>query len=109
MGTTFLVYAVLTFLSSVLRGIIINKLKFSHTGLQLLLSFVGGLMLAVAILNLFPHSVSEVHGGTEQPAGAVLVGIFVTFLLLHTFHVHRHGSHDDAHANDHNCQHPEHM
>ncbi|MBH56267.1 MAG: hypothetical protein CMJ82_03665 [Planctomycetaceae bacterium] len=109
MGTTFLVYAVLTFLSSVLGGIIINKLKFSHTGLQLLLSFVGGLMLAVAILHLFPHSVSELHGDTEQATGAVLVGIFITFLLLHTFHVHRHGSHDDAHAHDHNCQHPEDM
>ncbi|MEL0096213.1 MAG: ZIP family metal transporter [Planctomycetaceae bacterium] len=109
MDTSYLVYAVLTFLSSLLGGNVINKLRFSHTGLQLLLSFVGGLMLAVAILHLFPHSVSDLHGDTEQAAYAVLIGIFVTFLLLRTFHVHQHGSHDDAHARDHNCQHPEHM
>jgi len=107
--TTYLIYAVLTFLSSLLGGIIVNRLKFSHTGLQLLLSFVGGLMLAVAILQLFPHSVSELRGDTEQAANAVLVGILVTFLLLRAFHVHQHGFHDDAHVHDHSCHHPEHM
>jgi len=107
--TTYLIYAILTFLSSLLGGIIVNRLKFSHTGLQLLLSFVGGLMLAVAILHLFPHSVSELRGDTEQAAGAVLAGILVTFLLLRAFHVHQHGSHDDTHVHDHSCHHPEHI
>ncbi|MBK96227.1 MAG: hypothetical protein CMJ79_11015 [Planctomycetaceae bacterium] len=98
----------MTFLSSLAGGVIVSKLKFSHTGLQLLLSFVGGLMLSVAILHLLPHSVLELNGDTHSAALAVLAGILVTFLLLRTFRVHQHVTHDDEHVHDHSCQHPEH-
>ena len=65
-------------------------------------------MLSVAILHLFPHSVIELDGNTDLSAVAVLIGILVTFILLRTFHVHQHGSHNEQHVHDHSCNQPEH-
>lgn len=106
MQTAYLIYAILTFVCSLLGGIVISKLKFSHTGLQILLSFVGGLMLAVAILHLLPHSVTELKGNTKTASVAMLAGILITFLLLRVFQVHQHGAYDDTQSQI--CQHPEH-
>ena len=98
-------------MSSLAGGFIVSRIKFTHTGLQILLSFVGGLMLSVAILHLLPHAVLELEDDTQTASQAVLVGIVVTFILLRAFHVHQHGTHnesDEGHDHDHQCHHPEH-
>ena len=60
----------------------------THLRMQLLMSFVGGLMLGIATLHLWPHS-TELASPTL--AGAVgLLGIMTMFLLLRVFHVHVH-------------------
>ena len=51
---------------SLVGGLLPNWVKMTHTRTQLVMSFVSGLMLGVALFHLFPHSVIMVGG-----AGAV--------------------------------------
>ncbi|MAQ88529.1 MAG: hypothetical protein CMM03_01585 [Rhodopirellula sp.] len=111
MDATYVLYALLTFVSSLAGGLIVSRIKFTHNGLQILLSFVGGLMLSVAILHLLPHAVQELEDDTVTASQAVLVGIVVTFILLRVFHVHQHGPHnesDEGHDHDHQNHRTEH-
>jgi zinc and cadmium transporter len=61
--------------------------------MQLVMSFVGGLMLGVALLHLFPHSLAElgnVAHAADYSAGWALGGLLLMFLLIRVFHVHAH-------------------
>jgi zinc and cadmium transporter len=53
------------------------------------MSFVGGLMLGVAVLHLLPHALTE-HSSVDQTAGWTLGGLLTMFLLIRVFHVHAH-------------------
>jgi len=57
--------------------------------MQLVMSFVGGLMLGVALLHLLPHSLAE-QGSIDSLAGWTLAGLLTMFLLIRVFHVHAH-------------------
>ncbi len=83
-------YCLLVALASLAGGVLPLLLRLTHTGLQLIMSFVGGLVLAVALLHLLPHAVIET-GSLNLAAWATLVGLLITFFLLRLFHVHQHG------------------
>jgi zinc and cadmium transporter len=77
--------------------------------MQLMMSFVGGLMLGVAVLHLLPHSVAE-QGSIDRAAGWLLGGLLTMFLLIRVFHVHAHEHGDvgdvvDAHRHAHDHEH----
>ena len=83
--------------------------------MQLMMSFVGGLMLGVAILHLLPHAVVETNE-LDYAAWSCMLGLLTMFLIIRVFNVHQHGpvpdaaevEHAGAHAHHahHDCEHP---
>ena len=125
------VYCVFVVAASVLGGRLPSLMRMTHVRTQMLMSFVGGLMLGIASLHLLPHSISLI---SPSAAGmSTLVGIIGMFLLLRVFHAHAHthcvtdtsdaedqpgggaandgdsdvqqASHDHDHSHDHECSH----
>lgn len=113
-------YCVCVIAASLSGGALPWLVRFSHRQMQLLMSFVGGLMLGVAVLHLLPHSVHELVVATERPmdvaAAWLLTGLLGMFVLIRVFHVHAHehgdtsdvghgGSHGHDHKHGHGCEH----
>jgi|GEM_PF-1958559 zinc and cadmium transporter len=69
-------------------------IRLSHTRLQMLLSFVGGLLIGVGVLHMLPHAALELDS-VDTSALALLVGLVGMFFLTRIFHVHHHGSEDE--------------
>jgi zinc and cadmium transporter len=103
-----LFYCLLVVLASLAGGALPSLMRLSHRRTQLIMSFVGGLMLGVALLHLLPHSVHE-QGSMDRAALWTLGGLLTMFLLIRVFHVHAHEhgdtsdlasghQHDHAHA-----------
>jgi zinc and cadmium transporter len=110
------IYCSLVVASSLAGGALPGLVKLTHRRMQFVMSFVGGLMLGVAMLHLLPHSVAE-QGSVDRAAGWLLGGLLTMFLLIRVFHVHAH-EHGDAgdvvdehrHSHDHEgpCDHDHH-
>jgi zinc and cadmium transporter len=83
--------------------------KLGHTTMQAIISFVGGLMLGIAIFHLWPHSLGHLgEGRADDVALWLMAGILTMFLLLRAFHFHQHGpadfrAEDTGHSHD--CDH----
>ncbi len=100
------IYCVLIALSSLFGGWLPALVRLTHTRMQLIMSFVGGLMLGVALLHMLPHAYIET-GSIDHAVGATVVGLVAMFCMIRILHVHQH-SHDDAIADlddDHDCDH----
>ncbi len=100
--------------------------RFTHRRSQLILSFVSGLMLGVAMFVLLPHAL-EADGAIDRSMLAMMAGLLVMFGMLRAFHFHQHGpvatvpqtsldlatqdglpvlnSHDHDHGHDHSHDH----
>jgi zinc and cadmium transporter len=110
-------YCILVVAASLGGGALPWLMRFSHRQMQLLMSFVGGLMLGVAVLHLLPHGVHELAPVVVRPldvaAGWLLAGLLSMFLLIRVFHVHAH-EHGDisdvSHGHKHGdkCEHDHH-
>ena len=83
-----LVYCVFVVAASVLGGRLPSVMRMTHLRTQLLMSFVGGLMLGIASLHLMPHAVTLIS--PARAGMSMLVGIIGMFLLLRVFHAHAH-------------------
>lgn len=98
-----LIYCTLIVLSSLAGGLLPSLLRMTHTRMQLTMSFVGGLMLGVAVVHLLPHSI-QMSRQLDSSMFWMLAGLLVMFLLIRFFHVHQHGQgeqmqgHRHAHA-----------
>ena len=92
MSSTWLLvsYCVLVALASLTGGLLPTLIRMTHLRTQLLMSFVSGLMLGIAILHLLPHSI-EILGSSSRSAYFTLGGMIGMFLLLRAFHSHSHG------------------
>jgi len=80
--------------------------RLTHTRMQLIMSYVGGFMLGVALLHMLPHAFHEL-APIDGAVGATVVGLLAMFCMIRILHVHQH-SHDDAIADlddEHDCQH----
>jgi len=117
------IYCVCIIACSLGGGVLPRLMKLSHRQMQLLMSFVGGLMLGVAVLHLLPHGVMEltpvVKGrALDWAALGLLAGLLGMFLLIRVFHVHAHEhgdtsdvghspghSHAHGHAHGPGCEH----
>lgn len=114
-------YCVCIFAASLGGGALPWLMRFSHRQMQLLMSFVGGLMLGVAVLHLLPHGVHElehipatVSRPLDLSAAWLLGGLLAMFLLIRVFHVHAHEhgdtsdvghQHGHSHSPGHACEH----
>ncbi|TWU06916.1 zinc transporter ZupT [Symmachiella macrocystis] len=76
--------------ASLFGGWLPSMIHLSHTRMQLIISFVGGLMLGIGLLHLLPHSAHEL-GSVNRAALWMLAGVMTMFILIRTFHVHHHG------------------
>ena len=101
-------YSAAIVLFSTLGGWLPSLIALTHTRMQVVISFVGGLMLGIAVFHLFPHAIVEV--GLERidtVTWSVMAGLLVMFFLLRAFHFHQHGpadfgpTRDDQHCEEH--------
>src|SRR5438132_13194617 len=83
------IYCICVAAASLAGGAIPELVKPSHRQMQLVMSFVGGLMLGVALLHLLPHALAE-QVSADRAAGWALGGLVTMFLLIRVFHVHAH-------------------
>ena len=76
---------------ALLGGWIPQVVKLTHNWMQILISFVGGLILGISIFHLLPHALAEVGPeGADWVALFMMAGLLVMFLLLRAFHFHQH-------------------
>src|SRR6476620_6211300 len=104
-------YCLVVILASVAGGALPSVVTLTHRHMQLLMSFVGGLMLGVALLHLLPHALAQ-QGSIDHVAGWTLAGLLTMFLMIRVFHVHAHEHGDvsdlvDEHEHPHEgpCEH----
>jgi zinc and cadmium transporter len=102
-----LVYCLLVALASLAGGLLPSLVKLTHRRMQFVMSFVGGLMLGVALLHLLPHSLAE-QGSMDRTATWTLGGLLTMFLLIRVFHVHAHEHGDTSDVSDNRHHHHEH-
>ncbi|WP_298866063.1 ZIP family metal transporter [uncultured Gimesia sp.] len=107
--TLLAIYCSVIVFSSLLGGWLPSLIRLTHTRMETLISFVGGLMLGIGVFHLLPHAVAEM-GSIDRAVWWMMAGILVLFFLLRTFHFHQHGTvelDDDEkdHAHDHDCDH----
>ena len=89
-GILLAAYCSVIVVGSVLGGSLPTLMRMTHLRTQLLMSFVGGLMLGIAMLHMLPHAVNLL-GSASRTCAAVLTGIIAMFVLLRAFHTHQHG------------------
>ncbi|MCA8987979.1 MAG: ZIP family metal transporter [Planctomycetaceae bacterium] len=84
-------YSAAIILASMLGGYLPLAVRLTHTRMQMLMSFVGGLMLGVALFHQLLHAVRDTPDASLHTImSGVGLGILVMFLLLRTFHFHQH-------------------
>ena len=89
-GTLIGVYSLMIVASSLFGGVLPSVLSLTHVRTQLMLSFVGGLMLGVGLWHMLPHSYVET-GSLDKTLIWTLAGLLGMFFLIRTFHFHQHG------------------
>ena len=101
-GACLALYGCWIFLASMLGGSMPVFGQIKHAQLQMLLSFIGGLMLGVALLHMLPHAALMI--GIQAATEGALVGLIVMFFLIRIFHFHRHEAPgEQPHAHDADC------
>jgi len=82
-------YCILALLAALAGGTLPTMLHLTHTRLQTAVSFVGGMMLGLALLGMLPHALHQV-GAIHQTAGWLLSGFLVMFFLQRFLPFHHH-------------------
>ena len=83
------VYCAVVFIASLAGGWLPALLRLTHTRLQLAVSFVGGLMLGLALLGMLPHALDQ-GGSIRQTLVLLLAGFLVMFFLQRFLPFHHH-------------------
>ena len=99
-----ILYCLLVAAASFSGGMLPSLIQLTHNRVQLMMSFVGGLMMGVAILNMLPHGIVEA-GSVDYVLRSVVLGMLVMFFLIRVFHVHQHGHGDNTHGHEDTCHH----
>ena len=92
-------YSFILVAAIMLGGKLPSLIRMTHTRTQLVMSFVSGLMLGIAIFHLLPHAIYTIASDQAVDIAArwTMLGLLVMFLLLRVFHFHHHDMSDDAH------------
>lgn len=88
-GLILFVYCTLIIAASLCGGWIPAYVELTHTRMQTIISFVGGLMLGIGVFHLLPHSILELPNATIASRW-MMVGIVFMFVMLRLFHFHNH-------------------
>ena len=100
-------YALAILAASLLGGYLPTIVTMTHTRIQMVMSFVAGFILGVALYHLLPHGLVMIPGpgAVEKAVGLMMFGIILMVLLLRIFHFHQHEFGDEAgdfhHDHDH--------
>jgi zinc and cadmium transporter len=104
------IYTLLIVVASMVGGWLPTRLRLTHLRLQTTISFVGGLMLGVAIWQMLPHAVVELGADRAHVIGtSMMLGMATMFLLLRVFQFHHHDTTGvetqpvHHHDHDHDC------
>lgn len=84
------IYCTLIVGASLVGGFLPAWIELTHTRLQYMMSFVGGLMLGIGVFHMLPHAIHEL-GSTERAALWLMLGLVSMFFLIRAFHFHQHG------------------
>ena len=107
-----LAYGITIIASAMAGGFLPQIIRLNHVRMQVVLSFVGGMMLGVAVLHLLPHGFLslqqwakdvEGHNAINITMRAMLVGLLFTFFMMRAFHFHQHAE-GEGHHHDHDGQ-----
>jgi len=88
-------YAAAAFLASLVGGSLPSLFRLTHTRMQTALSFIGGLMLGMALLHMIPHAAEQTHSADRAMRWA-LGGFIAMFVLQRIFHYHQHAAPDEV-------------
>lgn len=92
---TLLGYSAAVILASVLGGLLPEWIRLTHNRMQIMISFVGGVMLGIGVFHMIPHSLAAMGAGSiDHVMWGVMFGLVATFLLLRFSHFHQHGPAD---------------
>ena len=94
------IYCVLIVVASLVGGHLPQLMRMTHTRTQMIMSFVGGLMLGVGVLHLWPHAVVA-SGSIDAAAGWTLAGLLGMFFMIRAFDFHHHGPVEEEEDDDH--------
>lgn len=119
----FILYSLCIGGASLLGGKLPGLVTLNHTRMQLIMSFVAGLMLGVACYRLLPHAIFTMErvDAVDLAVWWLVIGLLAMFILLRTFHFHQHeyevkeggtgeehhhgGEHDHGHSHEHSRSH----
>jgi zinc and cadmium transporter len=112
---TLIIYSLIIVAMALLGGWIPQVVRLTHNWMQILISFVGGLILGISIFHMLPHALAELGPeGSDWVALFMMAGLLVMFLLLRAFHFHQHEppalvtSHSHDHASHDHDSHDSH-
>lgn len=90
-------YSVGILATSLLGGWLPNRAQITHARLQMVLSFVAGLILGVAAYHLLPHALAQIsgHEAVETAVWWMMAGMLVTLMLLFFLDFHEHDFSDE--------------
>lgn len=95
--------------ASIAGGLLPGWLKLSHRRTEMVVSFVAGTMLGVAMLHLLPHAIAASGDGPSATLGVfrwTLVGFLAMFFIERFFCFHHHDAPDDEEGHvGHSCGH----
>jgi zinc and cadmium transporter len=91
------IYCLLIAGAALAGGWIPMLLRLTHTGMQMSMSFIGGVMLGVGILHLLPHAFFEL-GDIYHCVWWLLGGFLTMFFIERVFHFHHHDAPQDSDA-----------
>ncbi|MCA9193031.1 MAG: ZIP family metal transporter [Planctomycetales bacterium] len=90
-----ILYSLAVVLASVFGGLLPEWIRLTHNRMQLLISFVGGMMLGIAVFHMLPHALAMLGlQAINQIVLSMMLGLLATFFLLQFFHFHQHGPAD---------------
>lgn len=103
-----LAYSTVIFVVSLLGGKLSAIVTLTHTRTHLVMSFVAGFLLGVAMYHLLLHSLEDIPGpyAGEIAVGCVVLGVIMMIVLLRFFRFHQHEFDLDlVQVSDHDRQH----
>lgn len=83
------VYCCLIICSSLCGGWLPKLIKLTHERMQMMISFVGGLMLGTGLFHMVPHSLVQLNS-IDRVTWWMMMGLLATFFLIRLFHFHQH-------------------
>ncbi len=89
LSATLISYSILLVFVGLIGGSLPQFIRLTHGRMQMIISFVGGLMLGIGILHLMPHAFIQLES-IDGTARGVILGLTAMFIFLRWFHFHEH-------------------